>query len=129
MIANIEPKLTYERLKKEKVVRAVTPPVPWDPFMGMVFDTPHRRMEFYAEKLVCVDDAIAQYREPLEVPTEVVLVTDQRLTGAIGDQLGLDLEHGQQCLALVGFGTGQRERDRQAVQRAHQVQPQPPKEA
>ena len=70
MIANIEPKLTYERLKKEKVVRAVTPPVPWDPFMGMVFDTPHRRMEFYAEKLVCVDDAIAQYREPLEVPTE-----------------------------------------------------------
>ena len=69
MIANIDPPLTYERLKKEKVVRAVTPPVPWDPFMGMVFDTPHRRMEFYAEKLVCVDDAIAQYREPLEVPT------------------------------------------------------------
>ncbi|MBR0403943.1 MAG: molybdopterin-dependent oxidoreductase, partial [Eggerthellaceae bacterium] len=69
MIANIDPPLTYERLKKEKVVRAVTPPVPWDPFMGMVFDTPHRRMEFYAEKLVCVDDALAKYLPPLEAPT------------------------------------------------------------
>ncbi len=69
MIKNIDPPLTYERLKKEKVVRAVTPPVPWDPFMGMVFDTPHRRMEFYAEKLVEVDDAIAKYIDPLEVPT------------------------------------------------------------
>ena len=73
LIANIDPPLTYERLKKEKRVRAATPPFNWDPFVGMVFDTPHRRMEFYAEKLVCVDDAIAKYIEPLEAPTPMQL--------------------------------------------------------
>ncbi len=52
MIANIEPPLTYERLKEEKVIRAATPPVAWDPFMGMQFDTPSRRLEFYCERLV-----------------------------------------------------------------------------
>lgn len=38
MIAGIQPPLTYERLKKEKLVRAATPPVNWDPFMGLQFN-------------------------------------------------------------------------------------------
>lgn len=69
MIANIEPPLTYERLKEEKVIRAATPPVAWDPFMGMQFDTPSRRLEFYCERLVPVNAQLATYIEPLEAPT------------------------------------------------------------
>ena len=73
MIANIEPPLTLERLKKEKMVRAATPPVNWDPFMGMEFDTPSKRLEFYNERLVPVDDQLAKYLEPLEAPTPMSL--------------------------------------------------------
>ena len=73
LIANVEPKITYERLKEEKRIRAATPPFAWDPFVGFNFDTPHRRMEFYAEKLVAVDDAIAKYVAPLEAPTPASL--------------------------------------------------------
>ena len=73
MIAGIQPPLTYERLKKEKVIRCATPPVNWDPFMGMQFDTPSKRLEFYAERLVPVNDALAQYIEPLEAPTPMSL--------------------------------------------------------
>jgi hypothetical protein len=50
------------------------------------------------------------------------------LPGPVGDQLRLDLEHAQQRLAFVGFGAGQGEGDRQAVQGAHQVQAQAPEE-
>lgn len=69
LIANIDPPLTFERLKEEKLVRAATPPVAWDPFMGMQFSTPSARLEFYSERLVPVKAQIAEYREPLEVPT------------------------------------------------------------
>ena len=69
MIANIDPPLTYERLKKEKRVRVATPPVTWDPFMGMKFDTPSGRLEFYCERLVPAGGQLAQYLEPLEAPT------------------------------------------------------------
>lgn len=69
LIAGIEPPLTLERLKKEKLVRAATPPVNWDPFMGMAFTTPSARLEFYSERLVPVNTQMAAYREPLEVPT------------------------------------------------------------
>lgn len=75
MIANIDPPLTYERLKEEKLVRAATPPVPWDPFMGMQFGTASGRLEFYAERLVRVDAALASYREPLECPTTASLAS------------------------------------------------------
>ena len=75
MLKNIDPPLTYERLKKEKMIRAVTPPVPWDPFMGLKFDTPSMRMEFYAERLVEVNDQLAQYLEPLEAPTPMSLAS------------------------------------------------------
>ena len=70
MIANIDPPLTMERLKKEKAVRAATPPVLWDPFLGMDFSTPSGRMEFYCERLLPVGAHLAQYKEPMEVPTE-----------------------------------------------------------
>lgn len=69
MVKNIEPPLTMERLKKEKMVRAATPPIDWDPFLGMDFATPSGRLEFYCERLVPVGAQLARYTEPLEVPT------------------------------------------------------------
>src|SRR6266508_4538534 len=50
---------------------------------------------------------------------EVVLVGDEGLVGP----------GGQQGLPFVGLGAGKREADRQAVQRADQVQAQPPEVA
>ena len=73
MIAGIQPPLTLERLKEEKMVRAATPPVHWDPFMGLQFDTPSKRLEFYSERLVPVNDQMAQYVPPLEAPTPQTL--------------------------------------------------------
>lgn len=73
LIAGIQPPLTFERLKKEKLVRAATPPVSWDPFLGMDFATPSKRLEFYSERLVPVNAQMAAYREPLEVPTPASL--------------------------------------------------------
>ena len=75
MIASIEPKLTYERLKKEKAVRVMTPPVTWDPFFGMKFSTPSARIEFYCERLAPVGGMMAEYREPFEVPTTASLAS------------------------------------------------------
>ncbi|MEG0418861.1 molybdopterin-containing oxidoreductase family protein [Gordonibacter sp.] len=70
MITAIDPPLTMERLKEEKLVRIATPPIPWDPFLGMDFGTPSGRLEFYCEKLVPAQAQIARYIEPYEVPTE-----------------------------------------------------------
>lgn len=70
MIRGIEPPLTMERLKEEKRVRLATPPMDWDPFLGMDFATPSGRLEFYCERLLPVDSQLAKYKEPLEVPTE-----------------------------------------------------------
>ncbi|MEG1906815.1 MAG: molybdopterin-dependent oxidoreductase [Gordonibacter sp.] len=69
LVANIEPPLTYKRLKEEKLVRMATPPIDWDPFFDMQFSTPSGRIEFYCERLVPVDSQLAKYKEPLEVPT------------------------------------------------------------
>ncbi len=73
LIASIQPPLTIERLLEEKMVRAATPPVNWDPFMGMQFDTPSKRLEFYCERLVPVNAQLAQYLEPFEAPTPMSL--------------------------------------------------------
>ena len=73
MIAGIQPPLTYERLKEEKMVRAATPPAAWDPFLGMQFATASGRIEFYSERLAPVGGMMAKYREPLEVPTTASL--------------------------------------------------------
>lgn len=68
-IAGIEGGVTVERLKKEKMVRAAVPPVPWDPFLGMKFPTPTGRMEFYSSRLIEIGAPMAYYHEPYEVPT------------------------------------------------------------
>jgi hypothetical protein len=52
----------------------------------------------------------------------VVLVADQGLPGPLGQQIGLVVEDGQQCLAFVGLGAGECERDRQPAQCGDQVQ-------
>jgi hypothetical protein len=65
----------------------------------------------------------------LELAAEVVLVADQRLARTLGGEPRFDGEQVQQRLALIGLRPGQRERDRQAVQRADQVQPQAPEVA
>ncbi|NBK25273.1 MAG: hypothetical protein EOM68_25030 [Spirochaetia bacterium] len=67
-IKNIDPPLTWERLKKEKMIRAAVPPVPWNPFWGMEFNTPSGRLEFYSERLVEVGVPFASSRPPMEVP-------------------------------------------------------------
>lgn len=68
-IANIEGGVNVERLKKEKMVRAAVPPIPWDPFLGMKFPTPTGHMEFYSSRLVEIGAPMAYYHEPYEVPT------------------------------------------------------------
>jgi molybdopterin-containing oxidoreductase family molybdopterin binding subunit len=68
-IANVEPKITLERLKEEKIIRAAVPPVPWDPFLGMKFETPTGHMEFYSERLQSIGLPMAAYHEPYEAPT------------------------------------------------------------
>ena len=69
-IAGIEGGVNMERLKKEKMVRLATPPMNWDPFLGLDFSTPSGRLEFYCERLLPVGHALATYTEPMEVPTE-----------------------------------------------------------
>ena len=68
-IANVDPPITLERLKEEKLIRAAVPPVPWDPFLGMKFETQTGHMEFYSERLNNVGLPMATYHEPYEVPT------------------------------------------------------------
>src|SRR6266704_820990 len=65
----------------------------------------------------------------LEGGAEVVLVADQGLAGPGRDQVRAGGEQAGQDLALVGFRAGQREGDGQAMQGAHQVQPQSPEVA
>ena len=59
----------------------------------------------------------------------VVLVRHQLLLRPRGNQIWVGLEHGEQHVAFVGLGAGQRERHGQPRQRAHQVQAQAPEEA
>ena len=71
MIANIQPPLTMERLKKEKLVRAAVPETPYDPYASRQFPTASGRIEFYVERLADLDEAFAKYRPTLEVPDGV----------------------------------------------------------
>src|SRR5215467_2842375 len=64
----------------------------------------------------------------LKAGAVVVLIPDDGLAGPARGQLRV-VEDVQQYLPLVGLGAGQREPHRQAVQRAQQVQPQPPEPA
>src|SRR6266536_1667712 len=60
---------------------------------------------------------------------EVVLVGDEGLVGPGRQQGRVGGKDAQQDLPFVGLGAGKREADRQAVQRADQVQAQPPEVA
>jgi hypothetical protein len=66
-------------------------------------------------------------QERLELAAVVVLVGQQRLSGSGGHHLRLDRQQVHQHLALVGLGAGKREGDREAMQGADKVQPQPPR--
>ena len=74
-LTQIDPPLTYERLKKEKIIRAAVPPIPWDPFFGMKFATQTGHMEFYSERLNSIGLPMATYHEPYEVPTAARLAS------------------------------------------------------
>lgn len=69
LVAALEPKLDYERLKKEKMVRTLAPTEPrFDPFAGLKFSTPTGRIEFYAERLAGLGVALPAYKPCLESP-------------------------------------------------------------
>ena len=53
LIAGIQPKVTYERLKQEKMIRIAAPAIPWNPWMdpNEVFPNDTGRFEIYAERL------------------------------------------------------------------------------
>ncbi|MGI6221073.1 MAG: molybdopterin-containing oxidoreductase family protein [Coriobacteriales bacterium] len=70
LIANIEPKVTYERLKKEKMIRAMVPAMPkWDPYLNPeeVMANKTGRIEIYAEALLEHDLAITKPIEPSDL--------------------------------------------------------------
>lgn len=67
LIAAIEPKVTYERLKKEKMIRAMVPASPkWDPYLNPdeVMENETGRIEIYAERLLDFDLALTKPLEP-----------------------------------------------------------------
>ncbi len=67
-IAGIEPPLTFERLKKEKMIRANIPREIYHPFLDKKFLTPSGRIEFYCEELVPAGDGLPVFREQVESP-------------------------------------------------------------
>ncbi|MFC2070078.1 molybdopterin-dependent oxidoreductase [Chloroflexota bacterium] len=67
-IAGIEPPLTLERLKKEKMIRANVTREPHYPFPDKKFPTPSGRIEFYNEELIPTGDALPVFREGPESP-------------------------------------------------------------
>ena len=66
LVAKIEPKVTYERLKKEKMIRAAIPPMIWNPWFNPkeVFPNETGRFEIYAERLKDFDLAIPHPIDP-----------------------------------------------------------------
>lgn len=67
LVAGIQPPVTYERLKEEKIIRTVAPPEPkYDGYLNPaeVMETATGRIEIYAEKLLDFDLAVTH---PLEV--------------------------------------------------------------
>jgi len=64
-IAGVNPPLTLERLKKEKMVRLNVPTELYDPFVSLGFLTPSGRFEFYSEDMVKANEAMANWVPPL----------------------------------------------------------------
>jgi molybdopterin-containing oxidoreductase family molybdopterin binding subunit len=67
-IAQLDPPLTWERLKAEKCIRVANPETPFDPFAGLMFATATGRIEFYADRLVEVGRALPVYLPCAESP-------------------------------------------------------------
>ena len=66
-IANVDPPITYERLKKEKMIRGTAPAEPkYNPFLNPneVMENETGRIELYAEKLYDYDLAVTHPLEP-----------------------------------------------------------------
>jgi len=63
--SGVNPPLTLERLKKEKMVRLNVPTTPYDPFAELGFLTPSGRFEFYSEDFLKSDEAMAKWVPPL----------------------------------------------------------------
>ena len=63
-IAGIQPPVTFERLNKEKAIRANVPKEPFDPFHTLDFLTPSGRVELYCEDLASIGEAVPRYVEP-----------------------------------------------------------------
>lgn len=68
-ITTLEPKLTFERLKAEKMVRTNVPAEPkFDPYRGLQFMSPSGRAEFYVERLADIGFALPKYTPTWECP-------------------------------------------------------------
>ncbi|MDR0501285.1 MAG: molybdopterin-dependent oxidoreductase [Coriobacteriales bacterium] len=68
-IASLEPKLTLERLRAEKMVRQNAPVEPkFDPFASLTFPTATGRIEFYFERLADIGFAVPRYLPCYESP-------------------------------------------------------------
>jgi molybdopterin-containing oxidoreductase family molybdopterin binding subunit len=69
LITGLQPKLSYERLKQEKMVRTLAPEYPkFDPTAGLNFFTPSGRIEFYVEQLAPLGFALPKYTPCMESP-------------------------------------------------------------
>ena len=72
-IVGITPPVTFERLKKEKMIRANVPEGPFDMyalFMQTKIPTASGRLEFYKEELADIGEPMAKYVPALEVGDE-----------------------------------------------------------
>jgi molybdopterin-containing oxidoreductase family molybdopterin binding subunit len=70
LIANIDPPLTWERLKSEKIVRSAAPlDPPYDPFSMLGFLTESGRMDIYSERLSDLGFGFPAWFAPLESPS------------------------------------------------------------
>ncbi len=67
-VTGIEPPLTLERLKQEKMIRANVPNEIFHPFLDKKFPSPSGRIEFYNEELVPAGDGLPVFREQFESP-------------------------------------------------------------
>ncbi len=70
MVTCLEPKVTYERLKKEKMIRFGAPTEPkWDPWLNAdeVFPNESGRIELFADRLADHGRQLAGPEEPLKI--------------------------------------------------------------
>ena len=67
-VKGVEPPLTVERLKAEKMVRVNTPKERFLPWGQKIFPTSSGRLELYNEELLVSGDALPVFREQAESP-------------------------------------------------------------